>query len=361
MFKKEVTSQLIRLSQKTRGAIGLLVAMALLGMVNPANAQPHVTEAGDSVVAKQAEVTSQLDDICQEISQRLASVSYNECRNIPYRAPRYFSVQKRPIIEAHYAANDTVQDPARILVLGGIHGDEYSSISVTFKWLNTLNIYHSGAYDWLFLPLANPDGLFAQPATRVNSRGVDLNRNFMSPANDEAPLVHWRDHGKKRLRYYPGESPLSEPESLMVHRLIAEYKPTAIVSVHAPHGIVDFDGDTPPPNSLGALQLKRLGTYPGSLGNYSWNMRGIPVVTVELASAGSMPGPGQVSQMWVDLVRWVRTQVAPNVSLYKAHQTTKSQPSEPSESPKAAVQTATDNTAPAAQPEPNTETTEEPK
>ena len=97
----------------------------------------------------------------------------------------------------------------------------------------------------------------------------------------------------------------------MIHTLIEEYKPSVIVSVHAPHGILDFDGDKQPPEKLGPLYLRHLGTYPGSLGNYGWYVKNVPVMTIELPYAGIMPSATDISRMWVDLVRWVRVKAQP--------------------------------------------------
>src|SRR6185436_16588817 len=48
--------------------------------------------------------------------------------------------------------------PRRVLVLGGIHGDELSSSALVFHW-----IAHAGdtgaGMDWRFVPALNPDGL----------------------------------------------------------------------------------------------------------------------------------------------------------------------------------------------------------
>lgn len=245
-------------------------------------------------------------DLCKKIGAKLSSISAKECRQLNFNKPRFYSVNGLPLLEKHFKANKDVKYAPKILFIGGIHGDEYSSVSVTFKWLKTLSKYHSGAYDWHFVPLVNPDGLLKKNSTRVNANKIDLNRNFITAQDSIKAIDHWRDKTKLRQRYYPGEVPLSEPESAAIHQLIDEIKPTVIVSVHAPHGILDFDGKVNPPKRLGPLQLHQLGTYPGSLGNYGYNIKDIPVMTIELEHAGIMPKKGQISTMWVDLVRWIK-------------------------------------------------------
>ncbi|MDN2659969.1 M14 family zinc carboxypeptidase [Neptunomonas sp. CHC150] len=246
-----------------------------------------------------------VDDLCHKVGKKLSSVSTKECLAIGFATPRFYSVDGLPIVEKHFRAAH--EGAPKILFIGGIHGDEYSSVSVTFKWLSTLLKHHSGAFDWHFLPLANPDGLLQKRSSRVNANEVDLNRNFEPADGFPEPLKHWQERAKKRARYYPGKAPLSEPETQMIRQLIDEYEPTVIISVHAPHGIVDFDGDSlKPPSKLGPLYLRQLGTYPGSLGNYAWFVKRIPVMTIELPHAGIMPTNADISRMWTDLVRWVR-------------------------------------------------------
>lgn len=267
--------------------------------------------------------SEEVASVCKQVGKKLASVSVNECLSNPYLPPRFYSVQGRAILEAHFQASDENKDAPRVLFIGGIHGDEYSSVSVTFKWLNTLRKHHSGAYDWYFLPVVNPDGLLQRKSSRVNANKVDLNRNFTPAPEFPEPLAHWQKSAKKRLRYFPGNAPLSEPESRVIHNLIDEYKPTVIVSVHAPHGILDFDGGIQPPRKLGPLHLRQLGTYPGSLGNYGWFVKNIPVVTIELPYAGIMPPKKDIDKMWTDLVGWLKYKSKRNRSELAASESSK--------------------------------------
>lgn len=265
---------------------------------------PMMAVSSTAVQSVDPAYVTETQNVCAKIGRKLSSVSEKECNGLSFDAPRFYSVGGLAILEKHFPA--TRADAPRILFIGGIHGDEYSSVSVTFKWLNTLNKHHSGAYDWHFLPLANPDGLLQSRSSRVNQNKVDLNRNFISAPDFPDPLVHWKKKARERSRYYPGKSPLSEPESRVIHQLIEEYRPDVVVSVHAPHGILDFDGSSlQPPKKLGPLYLRQLGTYPGSLGNYAWFVKSIPVMTIELQHAGIMPARREIERMWTDLVSWV--------------------------------------------------------
>ena len=92
---------------------------------------------------------------------------------------------------------------------------------------------------------------------------------------------------------------------------IQRFQPDVIVAVHAPHGIIDYDGPKNGPYKLGRLYLNLLGTYPGSLGNYAGVQMEIPVVTIELPYAGIMPKPQEVAHIWRDLVSWLRKNIDP--------------------------------------------------
>ena len=91
------------------------------------------------------------------------------------------------------------------------------------------------------------------------------------------------------------------------------FKPNLIVSVHAPYGVLDFDGPMVPPTRLGRLFLDQVGIYPGSLGNYSGVHKGVPVVTIELPNAGAAPTPEEMQRMWNDLLNWAREHLQPGL------------------------------------------------
>ena len=54
------------------------------------------------------------------------------------------------------------------------------------------------------------------------------------------------------------------------------------------------------------LKLKRLGVYPGSLGNFGGLKEGIPVVTLELPHALDMPNEAELAQVWRDMQDWLK-------------------------------------------------------
>ena len=192
----------------------------------------------------------------------------------------------------------------RVLVIGGIHGDELSSAGLVFHWIARAGETPAGM-DWRFVPAVNPDGLLLARPTRVNARGVDLNRNFPTPRWDQEAATYWIERTRRDKRRYPGPKALSEPESRFVVDTMATWKPDLIVSVHAPYAVLDYDGPNVPPQRLGRLYLDRVGIFPGSLGHYGGVHKGVPVVTIELPSAIRTPNDAEMRQMWVDLLRWV--------------------------------------------------------
>ena len=211
----------------------------------------------------------------------------------------------------------------RVLVLGAIHGDEPSSASLALHWiaLAGLTPFDSPqAVHWRFIPALNPDGLLDQPPRRVNANGVDLNRNFPTPNWERDAKIYWEQRTNKDPRRYPGTRPLSEPESSFLYAEMQRFKPQLIVSIHAPYGVLDFDGPAKegfvPPSRLGRLYLDQVGIFPGSLGNYGGVHKGIPVVTIELPNSTRTPLDAEMRQMWLDLLRWMaeRMPAAPSAA-----------------------------------------------
>jgi len=237
---------------------------------------------------------------CQQLARRLPSVSQPACRAAHLSPSGARSVKGQALLQRDVVAP---QARLRVLVLGGIHGDELSSTALVLRWIGTAGETPSNIH-WRFVPLLNPDGMLRDKPTRTNAHGVDLNRNFPTPHWDREAPAYWSKRTRKDPRRYPGPKALSEPESQWLHDEMARWKPDLIVSVHAPYGVLDFDGPTVAPQRLGRLFLDQVGIYPGSLGNYGGVHKKVPVVTIELPSALRTPQEGEVRQMWLDLLRW---------------------------------------------------------
>jgi len=238
---------------------------------------------------------------CRALAQRLASVRSQTCRDRDFIYSGYRSVQGRPIVVRSVPAR---QVPAgRVLLIGGIHGDELSAVSLVFKWLDELLTVGS-EYTWHVVPSLNPDGLLAGKPQRGNAHGIDLNRNLPTPDWQHKSEQYWRKMGYSKRRY-PGNEPASEPETQWLVDEIDSFRPDVVISVHAPYGVLDYDGELPAPRKLGSLGLHQLGVYPGSLGNYASHMLGIPVITIELDNAWQLPSEPDIKQMWTDLNNWL--------------------------------------------------------
>lgn len=238
---------------------------------------------------------------CHEMAERLASVSRQKCNADSFRPSGLQSVKGRLIPVADIRSRHAI---GRVLLIGGIHGDELSAVSIVFWWLDMLK-HGESPIDWRVAPSVNPDGLLHHPPKRVNAHGVDLNRNMPTPGWHKASREYWQNVGRNPRRF-PGHTAGSQPETQWLLYQIRHYRPDVIVSIHAPLGIVDYDGKNAPPSHLGDLPYHYLGVYPGSLGNYAWNVQGIPVITVELKYAGTMPKRVQAQKMWQQLNTWLK-------------------------------------------------------
>lgn len=280
-------------AQFVSGLNTLLLAAALL-ILPPHNAG---AESGSSV-----------HSLCQRIGAKLNSVTATECLSHNFRTDEGVSVKGEPLIYRDFEPRPGRPALGRVLLLGGIHGDEYASISIVFKWLATLQDHHSGRFHWRIYPLTNPDGLLQPTATRTNANGVDLNRNFATPGWEKESMAYWRTKTGGDPRRFPGKTALSEPESRWLTREIDRFKPDVIISVHAPYNLLDFDGPPAgPPKRLGSLILSPLGTFPGSLGRYAWMVKKVPIITIELPHAGILPETANIQRIWSDMVGWMHS------------------------------------------------------
>ncbi|MBK8190203.1 MAG: hypothetical protein IPK79_07095 [Vampirovibrionales bacterium] len=194
------------------------------------------------------------------------------------------SVQGRPVTAVVFSAPGVVDyTPWDTLFIGAFHGDEGPSADLMRDWIDWLcsdaaplaRLTARGPLG--VIAVANPDGLAAQ--TRVNARGVDLNRNY--PTRNWAP-------GEDDTPYYTGPEPASEPETRLLIALIDAIRPRKIISVHTPYRVVNYDG---PAEALAKAMGEANGypvvadigyPTPGSFGAYWGIERQISVITLEL-------------------------------------------------------------------------------
>jgi protein MpaA len=191
------------------------------------------------------------------------------------------SVEGRPILGAIFdAGRAAAPSAAPLLVVGGVHGDEPSSVEAVAALARRVFAGAASTAPLVLVPALNPDGLVR--GAKNSARDVDLNRNF--------PARNWQ--AAHPPGYAPGAAPLSEPETRLLADLIDAHAARGVVAVHAPFACVNYDG---PAAAWAAAVAAACGwparedlgyPTPGSLGSWLGVDRGLPVLTLELP-----PGP----------------------------------------------------------------------
>jgi protein MpaA len=164
-----------------------------------------------------------------------------------------------------------------VLVLGGVHGDEKEGVEAC------LGLVHRWSKGFPFrlrvtvVPAFNMDGVLR--ASRLNARGVDLNRNMAT--NDWSSEV-------TNPRYNPGPAANSEPETQVLVKWLDEHKPVIIFSMHSWHPILNTNGNC----AREAQAIAQWTGYkiddsigyptPGCLGTYCGLEREMPTITYEI-------------------------------------------------------------------------------
>ncbi|WP_243656667.1 M14 family zinc carboxypeptidase [Paucimonas lemoignei] len=304
---------------------GILASVCAAGLVlattasaaskdaSPASAESNnkAVKLGGATMSAARNAAPQVD-WCQRFSARLASLSLETCRQSGLTPSGTLSVQGFPILHRQIppVKSGKSTPPVRVLLLGGIHGDELTAPAIVFKWMQWMNQGAAQEFHWSVAPVVNPDGFLTNKPTRMNANGVDLNRNFPTPDwHQEAP-TYWVKRTGRDPRRFPGKQPLSEPESRWVNDEIARFKPDVVISVHAPFGVLDFDGPVQPPRKFGRLVFTPVGVYPGSLGNYSGLHKKVPIITIELPNALAMPSEAESKKIWEDMLTWIQRNVS---------------------------------------------------
>jgi protein MpaA len=247
---------------------------------------------------------------CKRLVVRLPNVSAKTCQNSGLAPSGALSQKGFPILTRRVpAGKGAPSHPVRVLLLGGIHGDELTASAVVFHWMQWMQTPEAQQLDWSIVPVVNPDGLLAPKPKRVNANGVDLNRNFPTPGWEQEAPQYWAKATRSDPRRFPGKAPLSEPETRWLYQEMERFRPQVIISVHAPFGVLDFDGPAPAPTKFGRLLINRVGVYPGSLGNYSGRHKNVPVITIELPNALTMPPEAETRRIWRDMLIWIQRNV----------------------------------------------------
>ena len=158
----------------------------------------------------------------------------------------------------------------KLLIIGVFHGDEPQGECFINSYLN--KHAENGKNSIYFIPCLNPS------KKRKNINGVDINRNF--------PTKNWIL--SENNDYFGGEKPNSEIETKFLVDLINKNKFDAIITIHSPYKVVNYDG---PAESLAKIASKFLDykisndigyPTPGSFGTYCGIERNIPTLTIEI-------------------------------------------------------------------------------
>jgi murein peptide amidase A len=259
---------------------------------NPKKAQPTELTLRAQCEALGEKLRTPTKSVCEPLSSGNESIGA--------------STQNRPLMTRAAGASERAPGAVRVLVLGAIHGDELSAGWLALQWAQYAPPSDNGTFSVLHAPIVNPDGLFERAPSRTNARGVDINRNFPTPNWNVESAKWWKQKAGRDARRWPGKTAASEPETKQVIALIKSYRPSVIVSIHAPLALLDYDGGGLPPERIGSIWLDSVGIYPGSLGHYASRVHGIPVLTVELPHALKVVSDQESQRMWRDLFTWVR-------------------------------------------------------
>jgi murein peptide amidase A len=130
------------------------------------------------------------------------------------------STEGRPIVLREYGR------PAiegELLVFGCVHGDECAG-RILRPLTQITSFCPDPSSDVYVVPNLNPDGHAL--GTRLNGRGVDLNRNF--PAG-------WQPIGSRGDPEHSGPRPFSEPETRLAARIVRRLRPEVTIWFHQHH------------------------------------------------------------------------------------------------------------------------------
>lgn len=161
-----------------------------------------------------------------------------------------------------------------ILVIGVFHGDEPQGEYFIKEFIKIPKAEFKNRV--IYIPRLNSNN------ERKNKNGVDLNRNY--------PTKNW-ELGDKNSNYYGGSSSASEIETKTIIKLAEEIDFSAIITIHAPFKIVNYDGPEEKTRPL-AEKISEITGYPiqkeigyptpGSFGTYMGLEKEIPTITIEV-------------------------------------------------------------------------------
>jgi murein peptide amidase A len=165
----------------------------------------------------------------------------------------------------------------KVLVLGGVHGDEIEGVIAAQGLLNRFIESFPYRLQLTLVPMFNMDGVLRR--TRSNAAGIDLNRNL--------PTKDWTSD-VANPRYFPGKQANSEPENQALVSYLETERPTFILSLHSWKPMLNINGNCRREaeeiaKHTGYIIEETIGyPTPGCLGTYSGLEREMPTITYEI-------------------------------------------------------------------------------
>lgn len=290
-----------------------------------AGSKPETGKSASQELVSKLDRKQTVEDWCQEVSQAVKGLKWKiqTCEGIQWQVGGY-SVQGRPLLYAEFGEGKAENTT---LILSTVHGDEITPLYLGLQLAQWSKERMSQLVKTrvIIAPLVNPDGFFRKPRTRMNARGVDVNRNFPTKDWHKLALMNWKTKYRSNPRRFPGNEPLSEPETQFQEALIRKFRPQKILSIHSPLNTFDYDGPSkvslsefPSEYTRVCEQLKRRlraissGFFPGSLGNFAGRELGIPTLTLELPSAD----PTKAEAYWKKFSEGIQTMIQFTVPSY---------------------------------------------
>ena len=176
-----------------------------------------------------------------------------------------------------YTFQPTSPHTYKVLLLGGVHGDEPEGVVAAQALLAQLQQNYPHNIHLQVLPLLNPHGLWHLKRTNVND--VDLNRNLPTP--------DWSAKAAKK-RYHPGPAAGSEAENKILVQVLQNFKPNMVISMHSWKPMLNTNG---PCHKVAEVIAQHTGykihddigyPTPGSLGTYCTQVLNTPCLTYEI-------------------------------------------------------------------------------
>lgn len=180
--------------------------------------------------------------------------------------------QKLPIVGYDFGSSGP-----RVLILGGVHGDEYEGVIAANGLLSHFIEDFTYKLQLTLVPMFNLDGVIM--SQRKNARHVDLNRNL--------PTSDWTANVPEE-KYFPGPEACSEPENKALVSWLEQNKPDMIFSLHSWKPLLNTNGrcqqEAEVISKLTGYEIKESIGYPtpGCLGTYCGLERDMPTITYEI-------------------------------------------------------------------------------